>query len=70
MLAREMCPGNPEAVGSLYQLWMSNGRANEAEAMLNDFARSYPEQADTVKSIRASGGAIAVTWSGDTGKKK
>jgi hypothetical protein len=56
LLAREMAPANPEAVGSLYRLWKNGGRADEAEAMLNAFARDYPGQSDTVATIRAAAG--------------
>jgi hypothetical protein len=59
-LAREMCPANPEAVGSLYRLWKSDGRANEAESMLNTFARDYPEQSSSVESIRKHGGSVII----------
>jgi hypothetical protein len=54
-LAREMCPGNPEAVNSLYQLWKGDGRAQQAETMLNDFERDYPDQATSVQQIRKVG---------------
>ena len=60
-LAREMCPANPESVSSLYRLWKSDGRANEAESMLNAFAREYPDQSSAVESIRKNGGSAIVT---------
>jgi hypothetical protein len=69
-LSREMCPANPEAVNSLYRLWRGNGRANEAEAMLSDFERSYPGQADTVKKIRTSGGTASFAWDGTGAEAK
>jgi hypothetical protein len=54
-LSREMCPGNPEAVNSLYQLWKSDGRGPQAEAMLNAFERNYPDQAKAVQQMRKVG---------------
>ena len=54
-LAREMCPGNPEVVNSLYQLWKSDGRGQQAEAMLNEFERNYPDQAKSVQQMRKVG---------------
>jgi tetratricopeptide (TPR) repeat protein len=54
-LAHEMSPSNPEAVNSLYQLWKNNGRAPQAEALLNDFERNYPDQAKSVQQIRTTG---------------
>jgi hypothetical protein len=54
-LSREMCPGNPEAVNSLYQLWKRDGRVPQAEAMLNEFERNYPDQAKAAQQIRTTG---------------
>jgi hypothetical protein len=57
-LAREMCPGSPEAVNSLYQLWKGDGRIQQAEAMLNQFERDFPDQAKTVQQIRKVGAVL------------
>jgi tetratricopeptide (TPR) repeat protein len=54
-VAREMCPGNPEAVNSLYNLWKNSGRAPQAETMLNQFERDYPDQAKSAQQIRKDG---------------
>jgi hypothetical protein len=53
-LAREMSPGSTDAVGGLYRLWAGNRRWNEAEVLLNDFAREHPDQARAAAQIRTT----------------
>ena len=54
-IAHEICPSNPEAVNGLYNLWKNSGRAQQAEALLNEFERNHPDQTKAVQQIRKTG---------------
>ncbi|MBI1839769.1 MAG: hypothetical protein HYR88_02825 [Verrucomicrobia bacterium] len=52
-IASQLWPGNPESVGSLAGLLAQQGRSDEAEQMLRDFATKYPDQIKHVETIMA-----------------
>lgn len=52
-LATQLWPGNPECVGGLANLLAADGRATEAQQLLDNFSKKYPDQTDTLKKITA-----------------
>jgi hypothetical protein len=52
-LATQLWPGNPECVGGLANLLAANSRATEAQQLLNNFSKQYPDQSETLKKITA-----------------
>jgi predicted Zn-dependent protease len=53
-LATQFWPGNPEPIGGLADLLVTNGRENEAQQVLNDFARKYPDQKEALERTSAA----------------
>ena len=58
-LSNQLWPRNPEPVGALSELLISNGRADEARHLLEDFARAYPGEQDALARIRATWSIVA-----------
>ena len=56
-LATQVFPGNPEPMAGLAQLLAQTGRADEAKAVLDQFAAKYPSQSKWVDQARA-----AIKW--------
>jgi hypothetical protein len=63
-LATQLWPGNPECVGGLANLLAANGRGTEAQQLLDNFSKKYPDQTDTLKKI--TGGMTIVGTSAST----
>ena len=53
-LATQLWPGNPESAGSLANLLATTGRAAEAQQLLDNFAREYPDQLQALERVRAA----------------
>ena len=53
-LSSQLWPGNPEAVGGLAGILDRTGRTEQARQLLDDFARSYPDQHSAIETFRAS----------------
>jgi len=53
-LATKLWPGNPESIGGLADLLVTSGRDNEAQQVLNDFARKYPDQKEALERTSAA----------------
>jgi tetratricopeptide (TPR) repeat protein len=56
-LATQVCPYSPEPVTGLAQLLAQTGRADQAKALLDQFASKYPDQSKAVAQARAT-----ITW--------
>jgi thioredoxin-like negative regulator of GroEL len=56
--ATQFWPGNPESVNGLAELLLHNGRADEAEQIVNDFEQKYPDQRSTLERVRAGWRAV------------
>jgi len=52
-IAREILPNNTDAATGLAELLTRTGRADEARALLEKFARDFPKQSGAVKESRA-----------------
>lgn len=50
-----MIPSNGEAVIGLAELLNRTGRANEGRTLMDNYARDYPKDVETLKRFRASG---------------
>jgi hypothetical protein len=50
-----MIPGNGEAVMGLAELLNRTGRANEGRTLMDNYARDYPKDVETLRRFRASG---------------
>lgn len=57
-LATQLWPGNPEPIDGLAGILARTGRANEARQLLDNFARTYPQQQSALPSV----------WSATTGQ--
>src|SRR6266566_448303 len=53
-LSSQLWPGNPEAAGGLATILARTGHADEARQLLDDFARSYPDQRPAIETFRCS----------------
>lgn len=53
-LASQLWPGNPEAVEGLAGMLSHTGRATEAQQLLDNFARNYPEQRPAIETFRGT----------------
>ena len=53
-IAGQICPFNPEAVMGISEVFMRSGRAAEANQMLDQFIRDYPNQRGAVEDFRKS----------------
>ena len=53
-LATQLWPGNPESAGSLANLLATTGRDAEAQQLLDNFAREYPDQLQALERVRAA----------------
>jgi hypothetical protein len=60
-LATQVWPGNPESANGLAELLSQNGRADEAERLVNDFEQKYPDQRATLERFRAGWKAVIGT---------
>lgn len=52
-LATQLWPGNPECVGGLANLLAANGREAEAQQLMDNFSKQYPDQRKTLEAITA-----------------
>jgi hypothetical protein len=52
-LATQLWPGNPECVGGLANLLTTMGRGAEAQQLMDNFSKQYPNQTETLKKITA-----------------
>jgi hypothetical protein len=52
-LATQLWPGNPECVGGLANLLAATGRQVEAQQLLDNFSKQYPDLRKTLESITA-----------------
>lgn len=52
-LATQLWPGNPECVGGLANLLAASGRQAEAQQLLDNFSKQYPDQRKSLESITA-----------------
>lgn len=52
-LATQLWPGNPECVGGLANLLAAGGREVEAQQLMEDFSKQYPEQRKSLEKITA-----------------
>jgi hypothetical protein len=62
-LSSQLWPENPEAVGGLAAIFDRTGRTDEARQLLDDFARSYPDQRSAIETFRAS-----ILWTAPSAK--
>jgi len=53
-LASQLWPGNPEAVEGLAGILTRTGRATEAQQLLDDFVRNYPDQRPAIETFRGT----------------
>jgi hypothetical protein len=53
-LASQISPGNPEPVNGLAKLLAQTGHADQAQALLDQFAAKYPEQQKAIEQTRAT----------------
>jgi TolA-binding protein len=53
-LAMQVCPYSPEAVTGLAQVMAQTGRADQAKALLDQFAAKYPDQSKAVDQAKAT----------------
>lgn len=51
-IARRPSPANPEPIAHLAGLYEQNSRATEATQLLQNYARLYPDQRETVEQLR------------------
>lgn len=63
-VALQLWPGNPESVSGLADVLASTGRDNEARQLLQDFARNYPDQQQTLQRSSAYWRLIAPAQAG------
>ena len=56
-LASQISPENPQPVSGLAKLLAQTGHADQAQALLNQFAAKYPDQQKAIEQTRA-----AITW--------
>jgi hypothetical protein len=63
-LATQLWPGNPECVGGLANLLAATGREAEAQQLMDNFSKQYPELRKTLESITA--GITIVGTAGST----
>jgi hypothetical protein len=52
-LATQLWPGNPECVGGLASLLAATGRQAEAQQLMDNFSKQYPDQRKTLEKIAA-----------------
>jgi hypothetical protein len=52
-LATQLWPGNPECVGGLANLLAATGREAEAQQLLDNFSKQYPDLRKTLENITA-----------------
>lgn len=52
-LATQLWPGNPECVGGLADLLSASGRQAEAQQLMDNFSKQYPDQRKTLEAIAA-----------------
>jgi tetratricopeptide (TPR) repeat protein len=57
-LATQICPYDPQAVTGLAGILNRTGRATDAQALLDNFVRSYPNQRTAIETFR---GTITLT---------
>src|SRR5712675_1838398 len=50
-LATQLWPGNPECVGGLANLLAASGRPAEAQQLLDNCSKEYPDQRKSLESI-------------------
>jgi hypothetical protein len=50
-LATQLWPGNPECVGGLANLLAANGREAEAQQLMDNFSKQYPDQRKALENI-------------------
>jgi hypothetical protein len=50
-LATQLWPGNPECVGGLASLLAANGRQVEAQQLMDNFSKQYPDQRKALENI-------------------
>jgi len=53
-LSSQLWPGNPEAVEGLAGVLTRTGRATEAQQLLDDFVRNYPDQRPAIETFRGT----------------
>ena len=53
-LASQIWPGNPQAVEGLAGILNGTGRATEAQQLLDNFVRSYPDQRSAIETFRGT----------------
>jgi tetratricopeptide (TPR) repeat protein len=58
-LALQVYPGMPEAVTGLAQVMAQTGRADQAKALLEQFAAKYPQQRAAIQQAQGT-----ITWTG------
>jgi ribosomal protein L16/L10AE len=59
-IASTVWPGNPEAINGLAEVLDRTGRGDEAQRLLEDFNRRFPDQRQTVERLRAGWRASVV----------
>jgi len=52
-LSTQLWPGNPECVGGLANLLAANGRTAEAQQLMDNFSKQYPDQRKALEKIAA-----------------
>ena len=57
-LATQLWPASPESVGDLAALLARTGRGDEAQQLLDNFNRQYPDQQKNLEKSRAAWGVI------------
>jgi thioredoxin-like negative regulator of GroEL len=50
-LATQLWPGNPECVGGLARLLAGAGREAEAQQLMDNFSKQYPDQSKNLEKI-------------------
>jgi hypothetical protein len=50
-VARQLWPGSPDAAADLSELYQRTGRTAEADQLLQDFARQFPDQRKALKDL-------------------
>jgi hypothetical protein len=52
--SNQIWPGNPDAISGLAKVLAGSGRMSEANQLLDNFARSYPDQSAAIEKTRGT----------------